>query len=101
MKRSRKDRSSASEPSNGLPEIAQKMIADDVAGKLKRSYVFNGERDGDKWSLAPFRDHEDVLGADNIAKLKDIEKKVRNGTIKVPNQFAIGKRGSSFRARST
>jgi basic membrane protein A len=79
----------------GLPEIAEQMIADDIAGKLKRSYVFNGEADGDKWALAPFRDHEDVLGAENIAKLDELSKKIKAGEVKVPNQFEIGKRESS------
>jgi basic membrane protein A len=78
----------------GLPEIAETMIKDDIAGKLKQSYVFNGQADGDKWSLAPFRDHENVIGADNIAKLKDLEQKVKSGEVKVPNQFQIGKRGA-------
>ncbi len=78
----------------GLPEIAETMISDDLAGKLKRSYVFNGENDGDKWSLAPFRDHEDVIGKDNIAKLDDLSKKIKSGEVKVPNQYQIGKRGS-------
>jgi basic membrane protein A len=78
----------------GLPAIAEKMIADDTAGKLKQSYVFNGDNDGDKWYLAPFRNHADVIGAANKAKLDDLEKKIRSGQVKVPNQYVIGKRGS-------
>jgi basic membrane protein A and related proteins len=79
----------------GLPEIAQSMITDDMAGKLKRSYVFNGQADGDKWSLAPFRDHENVIGKDGMAKLDKLEKKIKSGEIKVPNQAVIGTKGSS------
>ena len=78
----------------GLPAIAETMIKDEMAGKLKQKYVFNSQADGDKWSLAPFRDHEDVLGAENIEARRP-EQKIKSGQIKVPNQFMIGKRESS------
>ena len=85
----------------GLPEIAETMIKDEMAGKLKQMYVFNSEEDGDKWSLAPFRDHESVIGADNVAKLEELEKNIKSGELRVPNQFEIGKRESSEKFEPT
>ena len=85
----------------GLPEIAEKMIKDQMAGKLKQRYEFNSEVDGDKWSLGPFRDHEDVIGAENIAKLEELEKNIKSGKLRVPNQFEIGKKEDSEKFEPT
>ncbi|HSF26930.1 MAG TPA: BMP family protein, partial [Actinomycetes bacterium] len=65
----------------GLDEIAQEIIEDAMAGSVERQYRFT-----DKFSLADFREHADVIGEDNIAKLEEIRAKVLAGEIKIPDE---------------
>jgi basic membrane protein A len=74
----------------GLDEIALKMIEDGMAGKIERQYRFT-----DKFSLAPFHQHADALGAENIAKIEAIQAKILAGDIRIPQEDEIGAAGSA------
>ena len=74
----------------GLDEIALTMIEDGMAGELERQYRFT-----DKFSLAPFRQHEELLGEENIAKITEIHERVLAGEIEIPQEDVIGAKGSA------
>jgi basic membrane protein A len=74
----------------GLDEIALQMIEDGMAGKIERQYRFT-----DKFSLAPFHEHADVLGEENIAKIEEIQAKILAGDIRIPQEDEIGTAGSA------
>lgn len=73
----------------GLEEIALEMIEDGMAGTLERQYRFT-----DKFSLADFREHADLLGDENMATLEEIREKVLSGEITIPDEHVIGAKGS-------
>jgi basic membrane protein A len=74
----------------GLDEIALKMIEDGIAGTIERQYRFT-----DKFSLAPFHQHADALGAENVAKIEAIKAKILAGDIRIPQEDEIGAAGSA------
>jgi basic membrane protein A len=74
----------------GLDEIALQMIEDGMAGKIERQYRFT-----DKFSLAPFHEHADALGAESLAKIEEIQAKILAGDIRIPQEDEIGTAGSA------
>lgn len=74
----------------GLDEIALEIIEDGMAGDLERQYRFT-----DKFSLADFHEHADMLGADNLAKIEEVRDRILAGEIEIPDENVIGAAGSA------
>ena len=77
----------------GLDEIALQMIEDGMAGKIERQYRFT-----DKFSLAPFHQHADALGKENIAKIEEIKAKILAGDIRIRKRTKSAPRGPPQRS---
>ncbi len=74
----------------GLDEIALEIIEDGIAGEFERQYRFI-----DKFSLADFHEHADLLGEEKLAKVEEIREKILAGEIEIPDENVIGSAGSA------
>lgn len=73
----------------GLDQIALELIEDAMAGTMEPQYLFD-----DKFSLAEFRQHEELLGDEGLAKVEEIHNRLLNGEITLPPIEIIGKGGA-------
>lgn len=73
----------------GLDQIALELIEDGMAGTVESQYLFD-----DKFSLADFREHADLLGEEGLAKVEEIQDKLLSGEITLPPIEIIGKGGA-------
>lgn len=73
----------------GLDQIALELIEDGMAGTMQSQYLFD-----DKFSLADFREHSELLGDEGLAKVEEIHNKLLDGEITIPPIEIIGKGGA-------